>query len=796
MTTEELDADIVYIRHQFEVILEEAAKNTSSSIAIPTTSTAPRPAPETVSNPARPLSINSSSAPSSPQPKPAQKKDTVEGKNASKMGAFFQRFMGDKKKAARDDSDLPASGKATSPVSATSQTSNTSNARSTGPIEPSPRSSSPPKSKPTVEREDSGDFATAKQQRRREVSRSWGDFKQNPENLPMSGVNVALDEQTPPNTISASDSSPISSAPTSRPSSMGPVSSASSTPRSEDGSVPVATTNTTNNKEKGPVASSSSDAIATASSSQHASSSTPNTPTTPNTSTANMRLKRRAAVFQKNDTRAPSAELTRESNAASEPVVLNETVNIWEEPVEGHIIFATAAKPTTPAATATAAPSNQPGARETVMLSEEASPATAPLPTNVQEVHSASLNQLVKHLTKARAVDGRALQTFLLTYTSFTTPKMLVEKLVQRYNIPKSKLVPKPNRDPSKPPKDMEANKKQKQLRVINFLRKWVDLCFLDFNEDIINTIFSFCEQLKTDGQTSLASLVDNALAAKMSGLAKRKLPAPETQPPPVPIMPRMVNVTAPKSSALTFLDIDPVELARQITLIDYHLFGQIRQAELLNQSWNKPKLKHRSPHVLEMIQRFNVLSNWLCCVILHTENLKDRVKVFQRVAALGKELLVLNNFNGIMAVLSAVQNSAVYRLNLTKEGAGAKVTKTIQEWSTLMDTRQNSANYKAALAAAKPPAVPYLGHYLSALTFIEEGNQTRLPNGLINFKKCSLVSKVIVGLLQYQIGKRYNLVPVDIIKEFVNNLTPGENDDELYELSLKREPRQPQPQP
>lgn len=548
----------------------------------------------------------------------------------------------------------------------------------------------------------------------------------------------------------------------------------------------------------------------TAGESAIASPMTPKSPLTSSDSftTGNSRARRRAAVFQKQSDRIGDlGGAGASAGTIDEQSALEEAVNIWDEPKAEHIIFE---KPVTiatnphlmglsgtlqpsssgtPITLASATGAHAPGPRDTVLLGDSSS-SNASSSGRIEEVVAGTLNQLVKHLTSSKGVDGRALQTFLLTYTSFTTPKMLLEKLIQRYNIPKHKMEPREAKEGEvvKSAKDIEASCRQKHLRVINFLRKWLDLCFVDFTEELIEMVFSFCERLKQEGSGSLATLIDNALISKLAGLAKRKMTQFQ-QPPPAPILPKVVP-GKPKAQ-LELMDIDPVELARQITLIDYELFGQIRPSELLNQSWNKPKLKHRSPHVLEMIQRFNTLSRWLSGQILHTEVLKDRIKVMQHIIKLGKALLNLNNFNALNAVLSGIQSAGVYRLTQTKEGMGSKYLKLLEEWMTLMAPRANSANYKAALAAAKAPAVPYLGHYLSALTFIEEGNPPRL-HGLINFKKCRLISKVIVGLLQYQVGTRYNLVPVDSIKDLIVNIGPTENDDELYELSLLREPRVP----
>ena len=50
------------------------------------------------------------------------------------------------------------------------------------------------------------------------------------------------------------------------------------------------------------------------------------------------------------------------------------------------------------------------------------------------------------------------------------------------------------------------------------------------------------------------------------------------------------------------------------------------------------------------------------------------------------------------------------------------------------------------------PPVVPYVGLYLSDLTFIDEGNPNEI-NGLINFSKRMLLYEVIQQVQQYQQG-------------------------------------------
>lgn len=51
-------------------------------------------------------------------------------------------------------------------------------------------------------------------------------------------------------------------------------------------------------------------------------------------------------------------------------------------------------------------------------------------------------------------------------------------------------------------------------------------------------------------------------------------------------------------------LEFHPLEIARQLTLIESMFFRQIQPRECLNQCWNKDK--PNSPNILALIDRFN----------------------------------------------------------------------------------------------------------------------------------------------------------------------------------------------
>merc|ERR1712146_168540 len=87
------------------------------------------------------------------------------------------------------------------------------------------------------------------------------------------------------------------------------------------------------------------------------------------------------------------------------------------------------------------------------------------------------------------------------------------------------------------------------------------------------------------------------------------------------------------------------------------------------------------------------------------------------------------------MEIISGLQSAAVYRLKKTWAGVRNKNINKFEEFKELMSNRGSYKNFRDALHHAEPPAIPYLGVYLTDLTFIEDGNANELGE-LINFSK------------------------------------------------------------
>lgn len=106
------------------------------------------------------------------------------------------------------------------------------------------------------------------------------------------------------------------------------------------------------------------------------------------------------------------------------------------------------------------------------------------------------------------------------------------------------------------------------------------------------------------------------------------------------------------------------------------------------------------------------------------------------------------------------------------------------------MSSTQSFRAYRDHISSCVAPAVPYVGLLLQDLTFIET-NPNRVEGGLISWTKRSMIYESIESVLRFQ-NTEYNLQHVPQITHFITS-QPFYNEEELFSLSLLREPRKQQ---
>jgi len=317
-------------------------------------------------------------------------------------------------------------------------------------------------------------------------------------------------------------------------------------------------------------------------------------------------------------------------------------------------------------------------------------------------------------------------------------------------------------------------------------MKKWTEEYYHEFTEDAVlkRELHDWIAHLSITKKSHADSL-----AASLNK-AKRKLQESETrvvtEGVPEPKLPK--NIWSP---SLNFLQIAPLELARQIAVKQMAIFKHIRPQELLNQAWNNPKLKWRAPNVLAFIEEFNKLSLQIASAIIHPPTLNKRIGVLTHCIKVCQHLKDLNNFNALTALLSAMNSAAVHRLKFTREGVQPRYQEVRAELEKIVATESAYKVYRDCLEKATPPCLPYLGIHLTDLVFIEEiPNTITTQSGatLIHMKKRTQVFNVIHKIQQLQLCD-YNLHYVHQI-QMVFGRMPILGEMEAFNLSLLREPR------
>jgi len=241
-------------------------------------------------------------------------------------------------------------------------------------------------------------------------------------------------------------------------------------------------------------------------------------------------------------------------------------------------------------------------------------------------------------------------------------------------------------------------------------------------------------------------------------------------------------------------LDIDPVELARQLTLMEAVLYKKIRPMECLQRS-REQKPGRNSDNITSMIQLANRLANWVAESVLNKEDSRKRAVVVKHFISVADRCRGLQNYSTMTAIVSGLNTPPIRRLKRTWEQVNARFMAQLRSCEATIDSSKNFNNYRSTLARISPPCVPFIGVYLTTLTFINDGAEDKLGGNMINFRKRQKAAEVIQDIKRWQ-SKPYNFQTVGTVlsylEESFNRYTDGvDYGDQFWNLSLEREPRE-----
>lgn len=390
------------------------------------------------------------------------------------------------------------------------------------------------------------------------------------------------------------------------------------------------------------------------------------------------------------------------------------------------------------------------------------------------QVTGGSLPALVEQLTTHdNAPDPQFLSAFFITFRCFTTARELAQTLIERFDyIGDSKTTGTPVR-----------------LRIYNVFKGWVETYWdAEADKDALGEIRFFAlhrlrPQLPQAGER-LIELTRKVTAGYhsgtfpgplVSGVGKTSMSIGSqheregsVQPAPV-ITKSQLNALRNPAVTCSITDFDPPELARQLTILASKTFCEIQSEELLSLDWNK-RATDKARNVRNMCILNTDLAHVVGDTILGPEDAKKRAAVIKHWSKVAARCLELNNYDSVMAIMCSLNSSVVQRLRRTWEVVSKNTKARLDELNSVVDFSRNHASLRSRLENPVAPCVPFLGVYLTDLTFVDAGNPkvrelpgtaTKSGQGIlvINFDKHMRMAKIISHVQKFQVP--YKLQPI-----------------------------------
>ena len=241
-----------------------------------------------------------------------------------------------------------------------------------------------------------------------------------------------------------------------------------------------------------------------------------------------------------------------------------------------------------------------------------------------------------------------------------------------------------------------------------------------------------------------------------------------------------------------SFLHFSSQEIYEEISAIDFHFIARIQLIECFDQNWNKEKTRHLSPNILEVVSFSANMTVFVAHEILKQETVQNRAEALALFIRVAKDCYDKKNFNGVFSIMSGLLCTPIFRLKqswgvIRKEKAYKKESQDFSLLEEFAEPNGNYSFYRNYLQSCNPPLIPFLGMYLTDLTFIDQGNTDDI-DGMIHYEKYRMMGAIYSDIKRYPKG----------YEEFKPNrifypATIEEN--ELYDLSLRVEPKESAPE-
>ncbi|XP_060684901.1 RAS guanyl-releasing protein 1-like isoform X1 [Hemiscyllium ocellatum] len=377
----------------------------------------------------------------------------------------------------------------------------------------------------------------------------------------------------------------------------------------------------------------------------------------------------------------------------------------------------------------------------------------------------ASLDDLIETCIQSFDADGNLcrssylLQVILTMHRFNVSSTELLQKLITLYQ------------------NALEQNCAAACLKVCYFTRYWIKEFWIMFKMDkaLSETMESFQELVRRNGEESHSRFIDT------SQINTRDWSRKITQ----RIKP---NCSKKRKVSLLFDHLEPGELAEHLTYLEFKSFRRISFSDY--QNYVLTGCVKDNPTMERSVALCNGISQWVQLMVLSRPTPQLRAEVFTKFICVAQKLQQLQNFNTLMAVVGGLCHSSISRLKETSTCVPHDVHKVMNEMTELLSSSGNYNNYRRVYSECTDFKIPILGVHLKDLISLHEALPDCVEDNKINVHKLQTLYNHINELVQLQ----NTAPPLDANKDLVHLLTLSldlyYSEDEIYELSYAREPR------
>lgn len=395
-------------------------------------------------------------------------------------------------------------------------------------------------------------------------------------------------------------------------------------------------------------------------------------------------------------------------------------------------------------------------------------------------------------------------ETFLCFFPTFTRPTKLFELLIDNYFLTMPEALSYEEYGIW-----LEQKLKPQQQRVLGIFHKLFTCYWLvDYTTSDLIRIW---DTFTSEAQFEDVSLID--IANKVFTFIRQEdyfkyFNLINDDPKHIPLAPSTTSISKVKVQ-----DLGVTFVASQITAIQAFYFRKLNLWDLLGRSYNFVKvlkkkndkgnfINSRDPlgtkNVSIFIRNCNHLTHYTTYMILKSSELIERVEIIKFFISVAEKLLQLKNYSSMTAIISGLSSTSISRLKKTWEKVPESFVSKFHKMDNLMSIGKNYSEYRNItkfVESDNDAYLPFLGMYLSDLRFTTDGNPDWLSpkkgtKGIVNFSKRMNIMKIIKEVLNF--NKTLYDIELDLsfsryMYEMFNRLP---DDEKLYELSIKIEPR------